>query len=358
MIRFYDALQLDPGALKSQISTAETSLERWRMRGILIARAILIVAFALVFITPLTTIFGAENSAMAVALFCILLAIRFVDFGYRTVDALLNLAVVFFLLLTAPVFASMIHPLLAFGVHLVALTVILLMTSQQPEMGNSGLYGFSYVLLTGNPVTGDLFLKRCAMTVVGYIILGIIYYAKHRQKNLSIRFSQYAKEFRFSNEKSRWQIRMALGVSLALTLGGLLHLERFMWAGFACSSLLSVYSDRSSVQKRAWHRISGVITGSLLFFVVYHVTPETLRPVLGIVGGICLGFCAEYRYKTVLNCFGALSTASSLYGIGGAVALRMFDNILGILFGYIFFLLDQQLVDKRFCTENKCVINS
>lgn len=347
-MRFYDALQLDPAALKLQIRSADTSQERRRMQAVLVIRSVLIVAFAMVFITPLSLLFGPENNAMAVTLFCILLAIRFVDFGYCITDSLCNLGVVFLILLVAPILASLLHPILAFCVHFGALLTILLMTSHQPEMGNGGLYGFAYVFLTGNPVTGDLFWKRCILTLLGYLLCGAILYAKHRHKHTEVRFHQVAKEFHLSCEKSRWQMRIALGVSLALTLGSLFHLERFMWAGFACSSLLSRYSSTAGVKERFFHRILGAIIGSLLFFIVYQATPEAFHSLLGILGGICLGFCTDYRYKTVLNCFGALLTASGLYGIKGAVLLRIWDNLLGVTFGYVFFLLYRQLVDKRF----------
>ena len=34
-----------------------------------------------------------------------------------------------------------------------------------------------------------------------------------------------------------------------------------------------------------------------------------------------------------MNCFGALMLAAGLYGIEGAVLLRVFDNIVGVIFG-------------------------
>ena len=111
---------------------------------------------------------------MAVVLFCILLSIRFVDFGYRIGDSLLNLAAVFFLLLAAPLVTQLLSPLPAFLVHFGALSAILLMTCEHPEMGNGGLYGFGYLFLTGGMVTGPLLWKRCLLTLLGYLLCGSI----------------------------------------------------------------------------------------------------------------------------------------------------------------------------------------
>ena len=343
---FYDLLQLDPAALKQKIRSAATQKERLWIYGVTFIRSLLIVAFAMLLITPASAAFGSENSAMAVAIFCILLSVRFVDFGYCIRDSLCCLAVVFLLLFISPVAAALLPLWGTPLVHFVTLFLILLMTSQVPEMGNGGLYGFAYVFLVGNPVTGDLLLKRGILVLIGFLVCGAIFYGKHRKKHQETHFSSVVKDFKFSCKKSRWQLRMAFGVSLVLTLGALFHLERFMWAGFACSSLLSTYAPSSRLKERLADRIFGVIVGSLLFLLVYQITPDTLRGSLGILGGICLGFCANYRFKTILNCFGALSIAAGLYGIQHAVFLRILDNVLGVVFGYLFFFLCQQLVRK------------
>ena len=49
------------------------------------------------------------------------------------------------------------------------------------------------------------------------------------------------RKFDLSRPVCLWQLRMALGVSLAMTAGQVFGVERFMWMGFACASLLSEY---------------------------------------------------------------------------------------------------------------------
>lgn len=347
-MRFYDMLQLDPGVLKPKIRAAETVSERRKLQAAMALRSLLIVASAIIFVAPMGKIFGAENNPMGVALFCILLAVRFVDFGYCIKDSMLNLAVTFILILVAPVVTAFVNPVIAACIHFAAFLTILIMASDSPEMGNGGLYGFAYVFLTGNPVTGELFWKRAALTLVGYLICGTIFYVKHHKKNIGIRFRQIVSQFDMSKEKSRWQLRMALGVSLVLTLGNALHLERFMWMGFACASLLSTYPYKANIKERVWHRILGVVVGSVLFFVVYQIVPESMHGLLGPVGGLCLGFCTDYRYKTTINCFGALMLAAGIYGVQHAVLLRIQNNLLGIILGFAFIWLYQKIVDKRF----------
>ena len=348
-MRFYDALQLDPAGLWDAIRGAETKKEKRKMQVAIVVRPMLIVAFAIALIAPMTTFFGAENNAMTVGLFCILLSIRFVDFGYCIKDSMINLAIVFALLLLAPVAAAQVPPLVGFLIHFVAMGIILSMTCIQPEMGNGGLYGFAYVFLAGNPVTGESFINRCWVTLIGFLVCGAIFYAKHRRKHQGIRFLDQAGKFSLASAKNRWQLRLSLGVSLLLLIGAIFELKQWVWAGFACSSLLSYYNP-NGVRERYGLRIAGTILGSVAFFVVYQITPPTFHSLFGPLCGVVLGFCVDYKYKTAINCFSALLLAAGLYGLGNALLLRIANNLLGVAFACVFGLIYQLLISRRYET--------
>lgn len=344
---FYQALQLDPAGLKTKIRTGRDRQDRWFYRLALAVRAVLLVAFAILLISVLSALFGSENTPMAVVLFCILLSIRFVNFSYCAGDSMVTLALSFGLLLAGPALSELAPPLLAAPLHFAALFLILLMTAQRPELGNGGLYSFAYVYLTGNPVWGEAFLRRALLTLTGYLICAAILLLRHRGANREVRFHHMVRRFDLTEPAALWLLRQAAGVSLVLALGRFFGVERFMWMGFACSSLLSSYPYSHNVSERFWQRILGALAGSGLFFVIYQLLPPALQPALGPVGGLCLGFCADYRYKTALNCFGALLTAAGIYGIHGAVALRIWDTLLGLLFGLAFTLLFHGLLGRR-----------
>lgn len=352
-MRFYDALQLDPGVLKSKINAAETPEERKKLKVARFVRAVLLVAFCVITIAPIGHIFGQENSSIAVALICIMLGLRFVDFGYCLEDALFNLGVVLFLLVAGPAVAAAVNPLLSVIIHFLSFFIILLMTTDRPEMGNGGIYSFAYVFIVGNPVTGDLLVKRSLLMICGYIICSVIYFFKHYDKHEKIRFKYILSKFKLSKEKNQWQLQFALGVSIFLTLGASLHLERMMWGGFACASLLGCYSSFSegTVKERFSDRIIGVVIGSLLFAVLYSIVPAKLHFIFGPMGGFCLGFFTEYRHKTMINCFGALMISTGLYGLQGSVMLRIVNNLIGAAFGTLFFVLYQKLINRHFKKE-------
>ena len=230
-MNFYNELQLDPSILKMKIKSSQSSHEKARLYGVMALRAVLIVLFAIAFIAPQSMLFGSENSAAAVVIFCILLSVRFVDFGYCISDSLISLGITLAILLFAPVLSGMVNPLIALFIHFFAFLAILIMVSDTPQMGNGALYGFAYIYLMGNPVEGDLLIKRGIVMLIGYVICGAILFAKHKNKNKEIRFYHIAKKFDLQSEKSCWQVRLALGIAIILTLGRAFNVEHFMWSG-------------------------------------------------------------------------------------------------------------------------------
>ena len=97
-MNFYQAMQLDVSVCKGKIRNAANPSERHKLIAALIVKDILCVLFAVVFISILNFLFGDENSSAAVVIFCILLTVRFVDFGYCLKSSLINFFIVFVLL--------------------------------------------------------------------------------------------------------------------------------------------------------------------------------------------------------------------------------------------------------------------
>lgn len=349
-MKFYDGLQMDPSVLKRKISACEVGREKAYYWVAIAVRSVLIVAFAIVSISLLSAVFGSDNTPLAVALFCMMLGIRFVNFEYCIGDSLITLAAVLAILVLVPSAAAVVPPVRLIPLHFAGFFAILCMTTQRPEMGNGGLYSFAYIYLTGNPVVGEALVRRGLLALVGYLICGAILFAKYRDQHRTTRFHHVMRKFDLAVPVYLWQFRMALGVSLVLTAGQVFGVERFMWMGFACASLLSEYPYSGNTVTRFWQRIVGAVAGSCAFFVVYLVTPEALHPLMGPLGGLCLGFCIDYRYKTAMNCFGALMLGTGIYGLQGAVILRIVDTILGVTFGLVFAVIFHRLAAARFLT--------
>ena len=266
---------------------------------------------------------------------------------------MITLAAVLAILVFVPSLAAVLPPVLLIPLHFAAFFALLYMTTQRPEMGNGGLYNFAYIYLTGNPVFGEDLVRRVLLAIVGYVICGAILFFKHRHQHKTVRFHHVIRKFDLTSQAHLWQLRMALGVSLILTAGQVFDVERFMWMGFACASLLSEYPYCGSTTPRFWQRIVGVIAGSCAFFVLYQILPESMHMLMGPLGGLCLGFCVDYRYKTAMNCFGALMLGTGIYGLHGAVILRIVDTVLGVTFALVFAAIFHRLAAVRLLPDTQ-----
>ena len=82
----------------------------------------------------------------------------------------------------------------------------------------------------------------------------------------------------------------------------------------------------------------------MIFVVLYLVLPKSMYPYIGIIGGIGVGYSAGYAWQTVFNTFGALSIASNLFGMTGAVILRIGANV----FASVYTVVMDKLLNKIF----------
>lgn len=100
----------------------------------------------------------------------------------------------------------------------------------------------------------------------------------------------------------------------------------------------AVQPDGSLLFRRGFPDADSVISWILTF----GDGAELLEP----LGGLCLGFCTDYRYKTAMNCFGALTLGVGLYGLQGAVLLRLADTVLGVTFALVFAAVFHRLAGR------------
>lgn len=354
---FYDKLQLDPFVLKRMMHNSDSISERRKLFMIMLLRSILIVGFAIIFISTINLIFGEENSYLAVVLFCMLLSIRFVHFGYKITQSIVGLGIILLLIFLMPVIDQLNSLALRFILNLFFLGTILLLTSNKPQMGNPGLYSFAYVFLTGTniPLSRGQWWARAGLLIISFLFFSILFIMKHKSKNLSKSFRELIMKDGLLNKKNLWLVYYALGIAFILQLGYLTSIKRYMWVGIAFSSLISIY-ELPSVKSRFVDRVIGVIVGTLSFFILAQFISTSM---LSIMGGVALGLCTTYRFKNIYNCFGALALATTLFGTAPAAILRITNNLLGLFLGVIYLLTGQmvyrklaKLKDKQLDTEN------
>ncbi len=353
MKNFYNLLLTNAAGLKQRIKESETAKEKFYYGFVLVFRAILVVVFCILFVSICTALFGGnDNSPMAVVFVVMILIMRSINFGYRIGDTLVNFAIVVSVLLFAPALVLIMPTWSHIFLHLISMTLLITATCQIPQYGFGGFISFAYIYLIGNSVNvaaveGELLTNRIWLAITGYVICSAILIHKHHAHNRDVKYLDLLKRFSFKNELSLWQVRQIVGVSLVLVFGVVFHVRRFMWMGFACSTVLAQYPYSEDNRRHSLDRMEGAVIGCLAYYLIFLILPDSLISLAGIVGGVVLGLCVTYRWKTIVICFGALSTASEIYPVvGEAALLRVTDNILGVVFAMIFADLFYILVMK------------
>lgn len=344
---FYALLQMDARGLWGCIHKTSVVKEKVRFGAAMVVRSLLLVAFAILFISVLSGIFGQANSGLVVAGFCILLGIRFVPYGYRAADSVVALGLVLAIMVLGGVVSLLENPVISVVANFFFATAILVLVANDPPMGNAGLYIFGYLFVSQTPVMGNELISRSILAVVLWIICGGVLVFKHKGKFRDIRLHDLVKDFSLKNPTTLWQLRLAAGVAGVLLVGQLMQIPRGVWLGYACMSVLLPYqAERGSTLKRGLSRFGGVAIGSVLFALVAWLVPPQYHVLFGPIAGICIGFSKYYLVDSILNCFGALLLAESVYGLAGSAALRIWDNLIGVLFALAFTALLSFLVDR------------
>ena len=324
---FYQELQLSSTASKELIKKTTDPKEKRRHILIYNVKVYLVVAFCFALVTLFSTVFGSGNSVAGVVVLLALLVLRQADFGIKTTHGLLCIAGIFGILIVGPRLTNTLAPVPAFFMNLVFIMLLMILGCHNVVMSNHSTFVLGYLLLQGYDVIGKEYILRIASLLIGMIICMAVFYKNQKNRPYRRTFLDLFREFNLRSARNWWYVRLTVIVSTALLIMSLLGLPRAMWAGIACMSVCLPFS--SDLVARAKLRGPYNILGSLIFVVLYLVLPKSMYPYIGIIGGIGVGYSAGYAWQTVFNTFGALSIASNLFGMTGAVILRIGANVFG-----------------------------
>ena len=323
---FYQELQLSSVGSKQLIKNTTDKKEKRRHILIYNFKVYLVMAFCVAVVTLFSKIFGADNSVPGVVVLLAVLVLRQADFGVRTSHGLLCIAGIFGILIAGPRITNMMHPVPAFFVNVACILILMIFGCHNVIMSNQSTFVLGYLLLQGYDVSGHAYVLRVISLLIGMGICMAVFYKNQKNRPYRRTFLDLFREFDIRSARNVWYIKLTFIVSSAMLIVSLLGLPRAMWAGIACMSVCLPFTE--DCPQRAADRGMFNIVGCLLFIVLYKVLPPSMYSMIGIIGGIGVGYSAGYKWQTAFNTFGALSIASSLFGIPMAVALRAGINIV------------------------------
>ena len=342
---FYQELQLSSVGSKQLIKSTKDKKEKIRHILIYNFKVYLVMIFCVAVVTLFTKFTGSNNSVVGVTVLLAVLVLRQADFGIRTTHGLLSIAGIYLILMAGPRFTNTLTPVPAFFVNIICILLLMILGCHNVIMYNHSTFVLGYLLLQGYDVTGHEYTLRVAGLLFGIVLCMFIFYKNQKNRPYRRTFKDLFREFDVRSARNQWYLKLTLIVSSAMLIVSLLGLPRAMWAGIACMSVCLPFTEDGKM--RAVDRGVFNIAGCALFLVLYLILPESGRSMIGIIGGIGVGYSAGYKWQTVFNTFGALAIAASLFGLPMALLLRTGINVTASLYTVVCNVVYDKLHGKR-----------
>ena len=109
-------------------------------------------------------------------------------------------------------------------------------------------------------------------------------------------------------------------------------------------SIVQPYKDR--MDTRCKERVPFAVVGCIMYCILYFILPKNFTSLIGMLGGIMVGFSATYKWQTVFNTFGGLSSAVSILGLEVAIIFRIVNNVFGAIYGRLFSKIFDKVEEK------------
>lgn len=342
---FYQELQLNQAGSKSLIKNCKTPKEKLHHLFIYIFKVFINVAFCVAFVTAYSMIFGNDNSIVGVVILLCILVFRNVDLGIHAPQSLLSLSAIFLILTFGPKAANLLGAFGGLLINFVCIWILMVLGCHNVIYYNHSTLVLGYLLLFGYDASGSAYTMRLFAMLFGFILTGVVFWRNHRKKTYKRGLRDLFNEFNLHSSRSRWQLLMASAVSSVIFIASILNLPRAMWAGIAAMSVLLPF--RTDIKKHVCGRIPGNLLGGLIFFLIFPHLPVGLYSVVGIVGGIGVGFSASYGWQAVFNSLGAMMIAVSVIGFPQAVFFRIAQNIFGSLYALCFEKIFHTVTERK-----------
>lgn len=331
----YQQLQLNQAGSKALVRSARTRPEKAKRLAVYILKVLLTAVFCCTFVIAFSLLLGSGNSIVGVVVLLMLLAFRQVDLGIRTTHGVGAMWLIFAVLAFGPRLANISGPVLGFFINAACILLLLVLGCHNPILSNQSTLVLNYLLLYGYDAADTrAYLLRLAGLLCGAVLISIVLLVKGKGRGNRRTLADLFLEFDLNSSRTRWYLKMALGICSIMLFVELLGFDRAMWAGIAAMSVCQVF--RSDMTQRVKFRAPGNVVGAVLFVALYAVLPAGIREQAGILGGICVGFSASYGFQTIFNSLGALVLATGSFGVATAVFLRIFNNAVGSLYMFAF----------------------
>lgn len=281
------------------------------------------------FVFLFQSIFGAENTLIGVAI-----GVGFTMLPLCNLDihpwTMASITLILYIgsVITAQI--SIFNPWLAWIANFLFTAFILLLSNEPMSMKVNISFLLCFVFAQSTVVPSNLFLNRLWATACGALFVAgciLLHWYRHGYGKNGIRLKHQV--LRCQRNRS-YILRMSSGISFAMFIGSICHLQKPLWISIVVMSLTQL--EFSETIERIVHRFLGTFAGVFIFFVLFQqVIPKQYAALMVMLLGYIGYFFPEYKYKQVINAISALNASLVLLDTRTAIENRILCLIAGIL---------------------------
>ncbi|MDE6505047.1 MAG: FUSC family protein [Clostridia bacterium] len=345
---FYQELQLDQAGSKRYVASFKKPKDKFVHILIFIFKVLLNLIFSTAVIILSGIVFGFENCIAGLVLLLGISVFRFTDLDIHATHSVGAIYIIFAILAICPKIAHLVPTGCDLLIHIASILFIVILSCHNVRWCNHCTLILSYLLLYGSDVSGISYLNRVICLALGATLTAMVLYRNRRKTKFANGFKVLFTDFSLSNERTRWQIKIALCVSFSLFIAALAGTPKPAWAGIAA---MSVTIPQGNIQPRVESRIRANVIGCMLLFFACTVVPAELWSYIGVIGGFGAAFSGKYEGQTAWNSFSALAAAATRIGARQALMFRILNNIFGAIFAFAF----GKIIDKALLALNELI---
>lgn len=291
----------------------------------------------MIFINLYMTLFGPANTLVGVAIAVAFMTYPSLDMNISPIHMAF---LIFFLLIGSGLSSAstLFHPAIAFLINTSYIIILLLFTSEPSAYKPYMPFLLCFIFCQSVPVQGqELVLRMTGITVcaLGTALYTFLMWKKngYGQEPLSLK-----EQILHSTHHRGFILRLSFGISVAMLLGTVLHIQKPLWISIVVMSLTQI--ELKDTLLRIKHRTIGTILGILIFIVVFqYLVPPKYVFILVFLIGYINNFIKEYKYTQILNAVNAINASLVMLDTSTAIENRVMCLLCGILIVLIFYVL-------------------
>lgn len=317
-----------------------------------IFKNLFMIACIIISVSLCSAIFGSNNSLTWVGTIVAIMLYWDLNIGINKRQAPIIIFSLFIFTGIANRVAE-INPILGIIINLISIFSITYLLSAKPEYKAYIPLILIYIFDQSNVAIGKDFYTRMISLALGGLIIGIVYYFRHRNVKEEFKnIKEHIKDVDITSPRFIISLKMSIGVSIAILIGTLLGIQRTMWISISVMSLTQL--EFETTKERFKHRITYTIIGAVTFVLLFQVLiPEKYDALASIVLSYIYTFIESYKHKMIFITVSALSASMVIFDTTTAIATRIILIILGCILAILINKIDLQ--KPMLLIKNKCI---